>query len=61
MEQSLSISRKYINDTAWEKGWVKPIKVKKELKQSIGIIGAGPAGMACAEELRKLLPSYYIR
>ncbi len=45
---------KYINDTAWEKGWVKPIKIKKELKQSIGIIGAGPAGMACAEELRKL-------
>ena len=44
---------KYINDTAWEKGWVKPIKVKKELKQSVGIIGAGPAGMACAEELRK--------
>ena len=44
---------KYINDTAWERGWVKPVKVKKELKQSIGIIGAGPAGMACAEELRK--------
>jgi glutamate synthase (NADPH/NADH) small chain len=44
---------KHITDTAWEKGWVKPFKVKKELKQSIGIIGAGPAGMACAEELRK--------
>tara|TARA_Y100000389_G_scaffold36501_1_gene31055 strand:- start:777 stop:2222 length:1446 start_codon:yes stop_codon:yes gene_type:complete len=44
---------KYITDTAWEKGWVKPIKVKKELKQTVGIIGAGPAGMACAEELRK--------
>ena len=44
---------KYINDTAWDKGWVKPVKVNKELKQSIGIIGAGPAGMACAEELRK--------
>ena len=44
---------KYINDNAWEKGWVKPVKVKRELKQSIGIIGAGPAGMACAEELRK--------
>jgi len=44
---------KYISDTAWEKGWVKPLKVKKELKQTIGIIGAGPAGMACAEELRK--------
>ncbi len=44
---------KYINDTAWEKGWVKPIKVKRELKQTVGIIGSGPAGMACAEELRK--------
>ena len=44
---------KYITDTAWEKGWVKPFKVKRELKQSIGIIGSGPAGMACAEELRK--------
>ena len=44
---------KHISDTAWEKGWVKPIKVQRELKQSVGIIGAGPAGMACAEELRK--------
>ena len=44
---------KYITDTAWEKGWVKPFQVKRELKQSIGIIGAGPAGLACAEELRK--------
>jgi len=44
---------KYITDTAWEKNWVKPIKVKKEISQSVGIIGAGPAGLACAEELRK--------
>jgi len=45
---------KYIADTAWEKGWIKPIKISKEKKQSVGIIGAGPAGLACAEELRKL-------
>jgi len=45
---------KYITDTAWEKGWIKPIKLKKEIDQSIGIIGAGPAGLACAEELRKV-------
>ena len=44
---------KYITDTAWEKGWIKPIEIKKEKEQSIGIIGAGPAGLACAEELRK--------
>ena len=44
---------KYITDTAWEKGWIKPIKVKEQKDQSVGIIGAGPAGLACAEELRK--------
>jgi glutamate synthase (NADPH) small chain len=45
---------KYITDTAWENDWVKPIKVSREINQSIGIIGAGPAGLACAEELRKV-------
>ncbi len=44
---------KYITDTAWEKNWIKPIKIEKELDQSVGIIGSGPAGLACAEELRK--------
>ena len=44
---------KYITDTAWEKNWVKPINLKKEINKSVGIIGAGPAGLACAEELRK--------
>jgi len=45
---------KYITDTAWEKGWIKPIKISNEIDMSVGIIGAGPAGLACAEELRKL-------
>ena len=45
---------KYITDTAWDKGWIKPIKVTKEINQSVGIIGSGPAGLACAEELRKV-------
>jgi glutamate synthase (NADPH) small chain len=45
---------KYITDNAWEQGWVNPIKIKNEKSQSIGIIGAGPAGLAAAEQLRKL-------
>ena len=44
---------KYITDTAWEQGWVKPLKIKNEKNQSVGIIGAGPAGLAAAEQLRK--------
>ena len=44
---------KYITDKAWEEGWVKPINLKYEQDQSVGIIGAGPAGLAAAEQLRK--------
>jgi len=44
---------KYITDTAWEKGWVKPPRPKRELGRSVGIIGAGPGGLAAAEQLRK--------
>ena len=44
---------KYITDNAWEQGWIKPIEVKYEKNQSVGIIGAGPAGLAAAEQLRK--------
>ena len=44
---------KYITDKAWEQGWVKPLKIKNEKNQSVGIIGAGPAGLAAAEQLRK--------
>ena len=45
---------KYITDSAWEQGWVNPIKVKNEKNQSVGIIGAGPSGLAAADQLRKL-------
>jgi len=44
---------KYITDTAWEKGWVKPFKPRRERSQSVGIIGAGPAGLAAGEQLRR--------
>ena len=44
---------KFITNTAWENGWVEPIKPLSEKKQSVGIIGAGPAGIAAAMELRK--------
>ncbi len=44
---------KYITDKAWDEGWVKKIIPTEEKKESIGIIGSGPAGLAAAEELRK--------
>jgi glutamate synthase (NADPH/NADH) small chain len=44
---------KYITDTAWEKGWVQPISPKAERTESVGIIGAGPGGLAAADVLRR--------
>ncbi len=44
---------KYITDTAWEKGWVKPAAPAHERPESVGIIGAGPGGLAAADILRR--------
>jgi len=44
---------KYITDTAWEEGWVQPIAPAQERPQSVGIIGAGPGGLAAADMLRR--------
>ncbi|MBU6371874.1 MAG: NAD(P)-dependent oxidoreductase [Alphaproteobacteria bacterium] len=43
---------KHITDTAWSNGWVEPIAPPRERKESVGIVGAGPAGLAAAEALR---------
>ena len=44
---------KYITETAFTNGWVKPITVARESGYSVGIIGAGPAGLAAADMLRR--------
>ena len=44
---------KYITETAFTNGWVKPITVARESGRSVGIIGAGPAGLAAADMLRR--------
>jgi glutamate synthase (NADPH/NADH) small chain len=44
---------KYITDTAWEEGWVKPVSPVSERTESVGIIGAGPGGLAAADMLRR--------
>ena len=44
---------KHITDTAWERGWVTPIAPRRERVESVGVIGAGPGGLAAAEQLRR--------
>ncbi|WP_411818796.1 NAD(P)-dependent oxidoreductase [Hyphococcus sp. DH-69] len=43
----------YITETAWANGWIKPLSPSRERPESIGVIGAGPGGLAAAEELRR--------
>ncbi|GEN03548.1 oxidoreductase [Acetobacter indonesiensis] len=45
---------RYITDTAFENGWVKPTRPVTERAESVGIVGAGPAGLAAAERLRAM-------
>lgn len=44
---------KYLTDMAWKEGWVGQIRPFQEHDFSAGIIGAGPAGLAAADVLRR--------
>ena len=44
---------KYITDTAFDEGWVPAIRPHSERAESVGIIGAGPGGLAAADLLRR--------
>ncbi|MEM7507832.1 MAG: NAD(P)-dependent oxidoreductase [Pseudomonadota bacterium] len=45
---------KYLTDMAFEEGWVAEIEPGEERPESVGIIGAGPAGLAAADRLRRM-------
>jgi glutamate synthase (NADPH) small chain len=40
-----------IIDRAWENGWVKPEPPTKITGKKVAIVGSGPAGLACAQQL----------
>ena len=45
---------RYITETAFDRGWVRPPAPARERDRSIAVVGAGPGGMAAAEQLRRL-------
>lgn len=42
-----------IVDRAWKKGWIRPEIADKQTGKKVAVIGAGPAGMACAQQLAR--------
>ena len=43
-----------IIDRAWDEGWVVPQPPESETGRSVAVIGAGPAGLAAAQQLRRI-------
>lgn len=42
-----------IIEHAWESGWIKPQPALRKLFKQVAIIGSGPAGLACAQQLAR--------
>jgi len=42
-----------IIDKAWESGWVKPAPPEHKTGKRVAIVGSGPAGLACAQQLAR--------
>ncbi len=42
-----------IVNRAWDEGWIVPQPPATETDRSVAVIGAGPAGLACAQQLRR--------
>ena len=42
-----------IVDRAWEEGWIEPEVPKHLTSKRVAVVGAGPAGMACAQQLAR--------
>ena len=43
-----------IVDRAWAEGWLKPEAPKAKTGKKVAIIGSGPAGLACAQQLARV-------
>ena len=42
-----------IIDKAWEAGWVRPQPAAYKTGKSVAVVGSGPAGLACAQQLAR--------
>jgi glutamate synthase (NADPH/NADH) small chain len=43
----------FIIDKGWEEGWVAPQPPKRTTGKRVAVVGSGPAGMACAQQLAR--------
>ncbi|HEY6049939.1 MAG TPA: glutamate synthase subunit beta [Thermoanaerobaculia bacterium] len=44
---------KNIIDHAWDEGWIAPALAPRKTGKKVAVVGSGPAGMACAQQLAR--------
>jgi glutamate synthase (NADPH/NADH) small chain len=42
-----------IGDRGWKEGWIKPRPPQEKTGKSVAVVGSGPAGLACAQQLAR--------
>jgi glutamate synthase (NADPH/NADH) small chain len=42
-----------IADKGWKEGWIKPQPPEEKTGKSVAVVGSGPAGLACAQQLAR--------
>ena len=42
-----------IADRAWAEGWIKPERPTRQTGKAVAVVGSGPAGLACAQQLAR--------
>lgn len=50
---NIKLNELTIIEKAWEEGWIEPADIPEETGKSIAVIGSGPAGLACAQQLAR--------
>jgi glutamate synthase (NADPH/NADH) small chain len=51
---TIKLIEQTIIDRAWEEGWVKPLPALKKTGKKVAVVGSGPAGLACAQQLARV-------
>src|SRR5437899_7510865 len=42
-----------IVDRGWNEGWIEPVKSAQRTGKRVAVVGSGPAGLACAQQLAR--------
>ncbi len=51
---TIKLVEKHIGERAFEEGWVTPVLPQRKTGKRVAVVGSGPAGLACAQQLARV-------